>query len=482
MQATALTPQQLEAANDAFTRAATTTATKGKTKRKMVIEDDEEDEDEEMEEVQVENSTTAADYDVELKEIGSAGEGGGGFMPEDANTGGGFMPDDSAGGFMPEDDGGGGDDDFGGGGFLPDDNDIGSSTGGGGGFLPDPDADDRDPFSTSGGFLPDPSASASLPPLPSIPTAAELAQDPNNASIPSYVALSAAPGALAALKLPLAAAGLFHDVAEVDPDAPADADGKKALRVSRARFLEACEVLLAGRGDDFDVDGEQDDDDAVAKPRRRLKKGGRKASTSGSEDDSGDDGEAYEDGEKGDSSSRRRRRAPTRTTRRSTRANPVEDDVHVDKAALQAMDLDMGLPADDDDGSEAAYDDDSGDSDVVIVSPNSAGGKKGKGKAKGKGPKRKTAKALTEQEMREAEDTFELFFDEDAASGRSGLPLRERKIGLADLKRVANVLNVKMSEDDVRGRTEWRCRANRLTCHLTDARDARVRVAEQPVR
>lgn len=359
----------------------------------MVIPDDEEEDEEPV-------ASTSASHDAdggiepggwELDGNGAGQEyGAGGFLLDNDAA----MPSGGGGGFFPEDDGLGG-----GGGFLLDDNGP-TNYSGAGGFVPDFDAPlagggflMEDDMAGGGGFLPDLPELPELPPLPELPSLGN--EDLPTPRPPSRIPLKTIPAALDALSLPSTShdlISLFREVASEDEDGVAS--------VRREAFLEACGVLLG------DADAESDDG---------------KPSSNDSEED------AYVE-----QSGSGRRRIPTR---RSTRANPIQDD-----SVPAAMDLD--------DPDSEPYD--SEDSDIEIVGPSSS--KKGKGKAtatktKDKTPaRRKKARVLSKAELQEAEDTFELFFEGGLQIGKT----KDKVIGLAELERVTRVLNEKISEDEVR--------------------------------
>lgn len=367
----------------------------------VVVDDEEEDDDEEMEMVATSHQQPSEPDGGGWVVEGEEQQGQGGFLPipeaDPQAFDGGFIPDDEqfnfveapGGGFLLVDDNNNPlvDSTTTGGGFLPEFE-------GGGGFLPEPGAD----YATEGGFLPE-------LPIPSLdfnsnagtgggaPTRSSPSPPPPQSRIP----VRAIPRALTSLNLPSSAdiLAMFHDVASDDEDGIAS--------VRRERFVEACGVLLS-----VAAEGESSDDDSE------------------------EEGEAYE-GEEGDGTSSRRRRAPLR---RSTRGRPVTEDEGTTDGTL--MDVD-DLPSEE---SEAS------DSSLEIVGE-SKGKKATKGKGKGKTTKTtkiKKPRALSKEELQEAEDTFELFFEGSLQKGTT----LEKKIGLADLERVTRLLNEKMSEDGVR--------------------------------
>ncbi|GAA5836908.1 hypothetical protein JCM9279_007698 [Rhodotorula babjevae] len=442
-----------------------------KRSRRAVVPDDEEDE--------------ADEDDVEMELVAGsaapAGPGstaavpeglGGGFLPEpaDGGTGGGGFPveDDEqpAGGFLPEPPGGGGgfltEADQGammGGGFFPDAS--ASDAGGGGGFLlpdpssldtPMPPADagygtaggslpppdnlsrDFDPFAGAGGFLPDDDTpSNSLSSL--LPTPAPLTNRlPTPPPPPSRIPLARIPAALRDLglhRVGLAGAeliALFDDVASEDEDDPL-----RGRSVRRERFVEACEVLL-GDEEPPSAEEEQEEDRAA------------------------------EDDDLGLGEGRRRRRQPTRQqpSRRSTRgrrAAPGEVEEGEDEEAQDdVVEKDFGEAGVDDESSSSFASesdvaiDDEDDDDIVDVP---AKGKKAAGKKGAKG--RRVAKGdpsrpLSKQDLADAADTFDLFFDE---SPQLAFGQQERGITLMELQRACRVLKEKMTDGDLNEMLEY---------------------------
>ncbi|KAL8280688.1 hypothetical protein RQP46_007011 [Phenoliferia psychrophenolica] len=335
-------------------------------------------------------------------------EGGGGFvsdaggflLDEDVVMGGEFLPSGegegepelAAGGFLPEP----GEAPFRlddseptAGGFLLDDTDT---TAGAGGFI----LDDSEP---AGGFLADPSFDFNAPFPPPLPPFSFDDLSVPDAEPAARIRLKSIPDALAALHLPSDS----HDLLALFADAASD-DEEGVPSVSRARFVEACSALL---GEDSEEAEKEDSDE--------------------------EESDAYVE----DVS--HRRTAP----RRATRANPLPLVAPLDKGKGRAIEID-----DDDDDDEplvisSSDEESAADSDDELA-PAAKG--KGKGKAtKGKGKAVKVAapRKLTEEELKEAEDSYELFFEGSAKAGQ-----RQRTIGLGELKNVAALLNEKLSDED----------------------------------
>ena len=233
-----------------------------------------------------------------------------------------------------------------------------------------------------------------LPPLPPF-TYQDDAPPPPASRIP----LKSIPEALAALNLPSDS----HDLLAMFADAASD-DEDGLPSVARARFVEACSALLGSDSED-EVDEPEDEEE---EPKS----------------DSGEDSDVYIEDE------------PPRKTapRRATRANPNPP---VDKGKGRAIEEVVILSSSED--SAVASDDEL---------PASRG--KAKAPAKGKGGKGKTptrtrrARQMTQEELKEAEDSYDLFFE---GSARAGKP--QRTIGLGELKNVAALLNEKLLDEEV---------------------------------
>ncbi|GAA6062021.1 hypothetical protein JCM10212_005454 [Sporobolomyces blumeae] len=385
-----------------------------------------------------------------------ASTGGGFFLPEtsEPSTGGGFLPDPPPPPTTTTN--------FGGGGFLVDDSDstmANSDTyatfGSGGGFLQDPNANDT-PFSGGGGFFPsattygdDPTrfALASdavqgqggfLPGLPPLDPAASfsLPAPPR----PDRIPLSLIPTALRSLRVPRGSEKevmeMFEEVASDDEEA----EGGKSVR--RERFREALEVLL---GDDQDEDEDEDEESAEKED--------------GEENDEGED-------EYREANEPRKRRIPpamsTRTTRRSTRANPTTtepEDGHVD-----SVDFAGDLPSESSDSASPSEDDDDDADDVGAPTRRGKGSKQKKPAAKGRSAKSQKTRydplaPVSKKELAAAADSFDLFFED---SPQLALKQDERVIGVAELERACRVLKEKLNEDDLREMLEFAGRSRGL--------------------
>lgn len=431
--------------------------------------DDEEDEDDE-DDVEME-LVAGSGAPVGTASTAAGAEGlGGGFLSEPADAGpggGGFIVEDDgppAGGFLPEPVGGGGGflteadqgatmsggflpepaaSDVGGGGgfFLPDPSSLDtpmrpaeSDFGGGGGFLPPPDnfSHDPDSFAGAGGFLlddGDDGPSTSLSSL--LPTPAPLTNRlPTPPPPPSRIPLARIPAALRDLglhRVGLAGAeliALFDDVASEDEDDP-----MRGRSVRRERFVEACEVLL---GDEEPPSAEEDKED--------------EGEGAGEQDDLGL-GEG-----------RRRRRQPTRQqpSRRSTRGRRAaaqgDDEGDDDEAQDDVVEKDFGGEVGVDESSssfesesDVDIDDEDEDEDDLPAKGKKAAAKKGaKGRRAAKGD---PSRPLSKQDLADAADSFNLFFDE---SPQLAFGQQERVLTLMELQRACRVLKEKMSDGDVR--------------------------------
>ena len=267
--------------------------------------------------------------------------------------------------------------------------------------LPDDEEDDFDMIAnvdtgaepeSGGGFFPEPSTDGGF--VPDTGGGFLMDTSERDSPPPSRIPLHAIPTALQALSLPSS-----HDLLTLFADAASD-DDEGILSVPREKFVEACAVLLGER-----ILGEEEE-------------GFGQEESSGSGDDSEEEYVAEVRGRTGG--------------RRSTRANPGEE---VERIVLASSE------------SEAQ---ESGD-----------GGGKGKGVAvakgrKGKqGPRKKDRdRVLSKDELREAGDTFDLFFE--GSSRWDGRRREERTIGLGELKNVAGLLNEKLADEEVRS-SSWCC-------------------------
>ncbi|KAM0786904.1 hypothetical protein ACM66B_002328 [Microbotryomycetes sp. NB124-2] len=437
----------------------------------MVVLDDEQDENESMDEIDTTathaRQTVAAppamiDMTLDVDPLplpdtalDSAGAGGG-FIASHDDIGAGFLPDTAGSGFMPEAD------DVSyhtgtGGGFMPDL----SAFDGGGGFLPEPASaggfllDDVSAFSAGqgGGFVPehqqDDTAMPDLPPLPALPpipsTSATTAGPPTASKPkpqqPDRISLDKIPQALMQLDLPADSKDLMDLFREVASDDET---------VSRDRFFEACAALMPDDDDDDNDSsstsssqgyrdeerGTSDEDDVVNRKRRsKLKRS---------------------DGTAVSSTSRQQRSAPT--PRRSTRANPAGDEEETAQAAIaKARTRDV----DDDDEALFVDEDGRGDLDVGMGSSTNSKitlSKKGRAAAASGGSKGKfklkQPRKLTADEMRDAEDTYELFFEGDGRTGHA----RDKILTLTDLQRVTKLLKKEMPEEDLHEMLEYAAR------------------------
>ncbi|SGY76811.1 BQ5605_C005g03518 [Microbotryum silenes-dioicae] len=417
----ALTPAQSRSINRAFDLAAsfssTRTAQSGissrtKKRSRTTIASSTEDEGEDEYDMAIDPSGTSNSRNDAIAENGWQG-GGGGFLPEGEEvdqvngetptTGGGFIVEDNdraASTISPYVGGGGG-----GGGFKAEDREMVDA--GGGGFLPEPE----DVLLLGGGFVPE-DDDEGIPELPDLPDLPSLSNS-NDTTLPSYkdstnlIPLRSIPVAIASLNLPASEndlMDLFSDVAVPNEE------GVEC--VARERFVEVCEALMAGMDD-------EDEDEPPA-----------------SDDEDDDEGDAYEDRDEFVKPSRRR------SNRRSTRANYVQDD-----EPIAPLPEDCALEDDDDDDDEESdFEDLNGSASKGKVTA-SAKKSKGKGKARTtRAEKRDPNRDLSKQEVEEALDTFELFF-EGSVDKR---PLKDRAIAMHDLERVARLLNEDLPEDDIR--------------------------------
>ncbi|GAA6017527.1 hypothetical protein JCM11491_006854 [Sporobolomyces phaffii] len=416
---------------------------KGKGKARAIVPDDEEDDPVEMAQVASVGGgflPDPSDAPSQAEPAARGGGGGGGFLPEpsDNDSGGGFLvdadPGTFSGGFMPMEtdsidytsSGGGG----GGGGFLPDDSQFPEPTslppntfGGGGGFLlPTTNFDAFTPSSfdptMTGGFLPQ------LPDLNFDVDSLALPTPPRPARIP----LSRLPGALRDLGVPRGSEKevmeMFGEVASDDEDV----EGGKSVR--RERFIEALEVLLAGD------DGEDDENDS-------------------NEDE-------YRDGQEDEElRSPPARRRSTRTTRQSTRANPVQSpgedtggksgDDHENLGDGEVKEMDFAqadeLSSESEDSAEPSTDDDDdGDEGKKRDNKGSKSRKATSTKTKNKRHKYDPRARVSKDKIAAASDSFDLFFE---GSPQLSLPQGNRAIGLAELQRACRVLKEKLSDQDL---------------------------------
>ncbi|GAA5831923.1 hypothetical protein JCM11251_002753 [Rhodosporidiobolus azoricus] len=487
------------------TSAPTKLSAKARGKRRAVVEDDEDDEDDEgeanMEAVQpVAGGAGGFLASGEGDGMQLDGRGGAGFPPDPAaeegflpvDGGGGFLPDPPAGGFLPDDGGGGG---FlpepplpPPGGFLPDPSSTSADSpmpdassafsGGGGGFFTSALPGDAS-FAGTGGFLPSDEdvdadtsfelptpaplthSDAALPPPPDAfasalgtdPSAFDLPIPPSSAAPPppERIPLHKIPAALRQLGLHnrgLPAAdllALFEDVASDDENLPGD--GKS---VRRERFRKACEVLLADASSEEGDDNEKEGD--------------------GRDEDEGDyRGEEDED----DAPVVRRRRQPARTTRstaaaakRSTRANRVVDEDEEGEEEAEedgggfVREKDFGEQLDDLPSESSGDEDEYGEEEDSDGEPISTSTKK-KPSASAATGRRKIRRRgseilLTEQDLADAEDSFDLFFVDSVQEGKERA---ERSIGLLELQRACRVLKEKLGEGELNEMLEYAARS-----------------------
>ncbi|KAK4057404.1 hypothetical protein OIO90_001473 [Microbotryomycetes sp. JL221] len=471
--------RQAERINKAFTHAAipsqhgTSSTNKYKSpnkgKRKMIIADDEEDSEQddqdEFEEVNISASslqgTKSKSIAMETTDIlplpipgqpdetidDAANGTGGGFIVDEyddmSNGGGGFIADETmqdvqgeSGGFVTEQDGGGGflpqNDQFAGsGGFFAED-DNNNQFDSGGGFMPEEDGGTMG----AGGFLPGDTDMPELPPLPDLPPvpatldSAALAESEKTTTV-DRISLHKIPDALRQLDLPTDSKDLMDLFREVASDDET---------VSRERFFEACATLMA--------DDEDDDD------QRSSDESSRGYKDEDSDDDS-DDGT----GKLKTTGSRLRRKNDATVSeprqppaRRSTRANPAKD---VEQTANAAIERARTREGDDvGEAEERAFDSDEDDAATgASVSSKKAAG--GKGARSGRSKiKLKQARKLNAQEVRDAQDTYELFFEGDGRPGDA----KDKVLTLADLQRVTRLLKEDMSEDDLQEMLEYAAR------------------------
>ncbi|KAI5477660.1 hypothetical protein MNV49_006046 [Pseudohyphozyma bogoriensis] len=420
--------------------ASTNGAAPPKKKRRVGVIDDDEEDDDEDEEMELVASNA---YGGEQQHQPAEGEANGGFVdgddpwglkefePGGSDGGGGFIVEgqgDSVGeqgfqldlgnvgpggGFFPDEDGGGGGgfirESEEGGGFIRDDDAVEP-----GGFLPDSSTgfDTYDP-SQGGGFLPEPTSyfSANIPPLPSPPPL-----PPKNAD---RIPLHKIPAALEALHIP----SRSHELMQMFKDV-AEADEEGVESVSKEDFVRACKVLVDSDDEDEEEEGEDE------------------------EKEESDESEGYQEESE---VKQRRRRPPTR----STRSNPVGMEKGKGKAVELDDDVLMDLGELASESEASAEDSDDSDAEVGGGRSTKGKGKKGGAGAKGKGGKGKATgkrrgrkdrdRVLTFEEMEEARDTFELFFEGSDQLGAKGY----KAIGVAELRRVAGFLNEKITEDEL---------------------------------
>ncbi|KAK4698487.1 hypothetical protein P7C70_g7788, partial [Phenoliferia sp. Uapishka_3] len=360
-----------------------------KRRRKNVLSDDEEAEDEEMEMVAI------------VDDVG--GSGGGGFVQE----AGGFLVEDGGDQVMAGQSGENGE----GGGFLVEEEEepfrLDDSEPQAGGFI----LDDTEP--SAGGFILDDATfdESLLEPLPPFQFDDSAPAPPQIAPTATRIPLKSIPEALISLNLPSDS----HDLLSLFADVASD-DEEGVLSVSRERFVEACNVLLGS-----DTEGEQIGSEEEEEEEEKEESG---------------ESDAYveEDAPM--------RRIPTRS--RATRANPGP--TSLDKGKGKAIVVgELVLSSSEE---ESAVDSDNEGGGTSGRSSKSKAKKgttpKGKGKGKGKGKKERKGRVLNEEELKEAEDSYELFFEGSSRAGKKG-----RSIGLGELKNVAALLNEKLSDEDL---------------------------------
>lgn len=323
------------------------------------------------------------------------GGGGGGFLPDDgAEMGGGFFPEPTSG-----DNGGGG----GGGGFLPED----YSTSGG--FLPDDDT-------SGGGFLPDPSpqqpqqfgsytlySDPSPPPLPPLPS--------------ERIPLSKIPQALQLLNLP----STSRDLLELFKDA-AEEDENGQESVDKEKFRKVCEALL----DDEDED--EDEHGSSSSSLSEIEEG----------EGEGEESEGYID-EEGVANSTRRSTRNTRSTARDSkgRGKAIDQD-------LPSQDIEISLPADFSDSSLSSSSSTSSTRRSKSTSSKSKSKKLSSSSSKTTKRRPRHDGPLSNEELQEARDSFDLFF-------ATGAPIvGEKTIGLTELRNVSKLLGEKLGDEEVR--------------------------------
>jgi hypothetical protein len=168
-----------------------------------------------------------------------------------------------------------------------------------------------------------------------------------------------------------------------------DEDGVEGVRLER--WVEVCEALLR----DEEVDSESGESEE-------------------------EESEGY--GESGKGKGRE-------GVRRSTRGNPVQEDTNM--RGMEELGSDLEEAESSDDGNK-------------VLSPPTRGKGKGKANGKGKRGKKDRDRVLSREELRGAEDTFELFFEESTQ-----LSSNSRTIGLPELKNITRLLKEKFTEAEV---------------------------------
>ncbi|KAK4052802.1 hypothetical protein OIV83_002089 [Microbotryomycetes sp. JL201] len=426
---------------------------KPKRNTKMIVLDDEDEQMSEVDTTAAAATATAApaampDMTIEADPLPlpiperAAQDGGGGFLTHHDDilptNGAGFFTDNdtsTGGGFLPELGneafGAGGD----GGGFMPELPLLDSNHTFGGGFL----TDDNAFTEGGGGFLPDDAEMPELPPLPDlppIPSTSTTSHPATTRPIPTApprvvnrISLRKIPQALEQLDLPADSKDLLDLFREVASDDET---------VSKERFFEACAALMS------DVQDTSDDNSSSSQSYKE-------------EQSSSDERERRRQGSKlkrldGTAVAQTKRATP----RRSTRANPAGDEEETAKAAIAKART--RIDEDDDDlalseGQAAAYDsanaNDKGSASATSSKNTASKGRKSKGKVKLKQPRK-----LTVEELRDAEDTFELFFEGDSRKQHA----RDKVLTLTDLQRVTRLLKEDMSEDDLQEMIEYAAR------------------------
>lgn len=375
----------------------------------------------------------------ETREMGETQQGGSLGGCDSDMGGGGFIADDNA---------------EGGGGFIPEDND------GGGGFIPDNDGP------SGGGLLPDDSAGGFLPDAEAGPSSRD-GSPTTSVSAPTYLALSAIPHALANLGLPTNdehVNSLFLSVARDPPGTSRRRAGPNAPPVekvvARDEFTQVARVLLESAAER----------DQLSLPH------------AADQPDDGEDAKLPE--------ASRRRRRPQRSAAIRSRGSLAEAVAEGDSGDSAdefqgAAELDGGSDLSDLDN-EDDYGSTSRSGRGAKGTPKSQAKSKGRntntGKTQSKSSPSKSASGglrrartrqttggtssvtsehsdlegdrgeeeLTDAQLDEVQNAFALFTD--MAARRAGNKMGEvdvERLRLADLKRVAEAVGEKLSEDEV---------------------------------